>query len=99
MFFVTSIGFLYTYNCNFKCRYCSIGSGPQHNSVLPINYVDKAIREASEVDEEEEVKHICHACHLLATKYWKELETRGKEWIINDLKKEVKGLNVRVLAK
>jgi hypothetical protein len=50
-------------------------------------------------NEEEEVKHICHACHLLAAKYWKELETRGKEWIINDLKKEVKGLNVRVLAK
>jgi len=49
-------------------------------------------------NEEEEAKHICHACHLLATKYWKKLETRGKEWIINDLKKEVKGLNVRVLA-
>ncbi|MFZ8812006.1 MAG: radical SAM/SPASM domain-containing protein [Pyrobaculum sp.] len=326
MFFVTSIVFLYTYKCNFKCRHCSIGSGPQHNSVLPINYVDKAIREASEVasiqviafsggeptlfpkhlefgirlsselgliprlvtnawwarslevarryvkkwrelgleelnisfddfhleylqlfggeqnvvnavkaaleeglrvaisvtktyksritgkylrkflgeyadkviivedfisptgrasplfdetgkelppiggcaytgseisihpngdvafccghiitdpasawftrvgditkehlwdvvdriqrnvliwyirfigphvlvkkfNEEEEAKHICHACHLLATKYWKELETRGKKWIINDLKKEIKGLNVRVLAK
>ena len=50
-------------------------------------------------NEEEEAKHICHYCHLLATKYWKELETRGKKWIINDLKKEIKGLNVRVLAK
>ncbi len=50
-------------------------------------------------NEEEEVKHICHACHLLATKYWKELEQRGKEWLINDLRREVKGLNVRVLAK
>ncbi len=34
-----------------------------------------------------------------AARYWKELERRGKEWLINDLRREVKGLNVRVLAK
>ena len=56
------------------------------------------VRVIREINEEEEAKHICHACHLLATKYWKELETRGKEWIINDLNREIKGLNVRVLA-
>ncbi len=61
--------------------------------------VVRYVRIIREINEEEEVKHLCHACHLLATKYWKELETRGKEWIINDLKKEVKGLRVRVLAK
>ncbi len=57
------------------------------------------VRIIREINEEEEAKHICHACHLLATKYWKELETRGREWVINNLKKEVKGLDVRVLAK
>jgi len=61
--------------------------------------VARYVRIIREINEEEEAKHLCHACHLLATKYWKELETRGKEWIINDLKKEIKGLNVRVLAK
>ncbi len=57
------------------------------------------VRIIREINEGRGGEHIRYACHLLATKYWKELETRGKEWIINDLKKEVKGLNVRVLAK
>ena len=39
------------------------------------------VRIIREINEEEEAKHISHACHLLATKYWKELETRDREWV------------------
>jgi hypothetical protein len=43
--------------------------------------VARYVRIIREINEEEEAKHISHACHLLATKYWKELETRDREWV------------------
>ncbi|MCC6021074.1 MAG: radical SAM protein [Thermoproteaceae archaeon] len=50
MFFdVTALGLLYTYKCNFSCSHCSIGAGPHHSEVLPTEYIEKVIREASEI--------------------------------------------------
>jgi MoaA/NifB/PqqE/SkfB family radical SAM enzyme len=47
-FYVTSITILYSYKCNFQCKHCSVNAGPQYGEILPISYIEKTIKEASE---------------------------------------------------
>jgi MoaA/NifB/PqqE/SkfB family radical SAM enzyme len=48
-FYVTSIAILYSYKCNFQCKHCSVSAGPQHSEILSMDYVEKTIKEASEI--------------------------------------------------
>ncbi|MCX8136425.1 radical SAM protein [Pyrobaculum aerophilum] len=37
---------MYSYKCNFLCKHCSVGAGPFHDELLPIETIEKVLDQA-----------------------------------------------------
>lgn len=46
---LTSIDFMLTKRCNFKCTWCFAGSGPKEKEYLPFDEVEKTIQQACQI--------------------------------------------------